>query len=39
MLHTKFQGIQQGGSSEEDFFRFKTLYGDGSHLGHVTWTK
>ena len=35
MLHTKFQGH---GSivSGEDFLRFFTIYGHGSHVGHVT---
>ena len=35
MLHTKFQGNQPSGSGEEDFFKVFTIYGHGSHLGHV----
>ena len=38
MLHTKFQGNQPSGSGE-DFFKVFTIYGIGSHLGHVSWTK
>ena len=38
MLHTKFHGNQPVGSEEEDFFKVFTIYGHGSHLGHVTWT-
>ena len=33
MLHTKFLGNRPAG---EDFCRFFTIYGHGSHLGHVT---
>ena len=36
MLHTKTQGHWPFGYIEEDFERFFTLYGHGSHLGHVT---
>ena len=36
MLHTKFRGNWQAGSGEEDFLRVFTIYGRGSHLGHVT---
>ena len=36
MLHTKFGGKQPAGSGEEDFLRVFTIYGHGSHLGHVT---
>ena len=41
MLHTKFQGHPLLGSEEGDFWRFLTINGLGSHLGHVTqniWT-
>ena len=36
MLHTKFCGNRPAGSGEEDFQRVCTIYGHGSHLGHVT---
>ena len=36
MLHTKFQGHRSVGSGEEDFFKVFTIYGYGSHVGHVT---
>ena len=36
MLHTKFQGHWSTGSGEEDFFKVFTIYGHGSHVGHVT---
>ena len=40
MLHTKFRGNWPAGSGEEDFLRvFFTKYGDGGHLGHVTYVK
>ena len=32
------QGHQPSGSGEEDFKGFFTIYGNGSHLGHVTRT-
>ena len=35
MLHTKFRGNQPAGSGEY-FCRVFTIYGCGSHLGHVT---
>ena len=35
MLHTKFRGNWPAGSGEEDFLRVFTIYGRGSHLGHV----
>ena len=35
MLHTKFRGNWPAGSGE-DFLRVFTIYGRGSHLGHVT---
>ena len=35
MLHTKFRGNRPT-SSGEDFCRVFTIYGHGSHLGHVT---
>ena len=35
MLHTKFQGHGSIGSGEEDFFKVFTIYGHGSHVGHV----
>ena len=35
MLHTKFRGNRPTGSVE-DFGRVFTVYGHGSHLGHVT---
>ena len=38
MLHTKFQGHWSIGSGEEDFFKVFTVYGHGSHVGHVTQT-
>ena len=37
MLHAKFQDRRPLGSGEEDFFKVFTIYGHGSHLGHVTW--
>ena len=36
MLHTKFRGYGPAGSGEEDFLRVFTIYGRGSHLGHLT---
>ena len=36
MLHTKFHRNWPAGSGEEDFLRLFTIYGRGSHLGHVT---
>ena len=36
MLNTKFQGHGSIGSGEEDFLGFFTIYGHGSHVGHVT---
>ena len=36
MLHTNFRGNRPAGSGEEDFKRVFTIYGHGSHLGHVT---
>ena len=36
MLHIKFRGNLSTGSGEEDFFKVFTIYGHGSHLGHVT---
>ena len=36
MLHTKFRENWPAGSGEEDFLRVFTIYGRGSHLGHVT---
>ena len=38
MLHAKFQDHRTSGSGEEDFFKVFTIYGQGRHLGHVTWT-
>ena len=35
MLHTKFRENRPTGSGE-DFLRVFTIYGCGSHLGHVT---
>ena len=35
MLHIKFQGHGSIGSGE-DFFKVFTIYGHGSHVGHVT---
>ena len=35
MLHTKFRGNRPSGSGE-DFYRVFTIYGRGSHFGHVT---
>ena len=37
MLHTKFRENRPASSGEEDFLVAFTLYGCGSHLGHVTW--
>ena len=37
MLHIKFQGHPTFGS-REDVLMFFTIYGDGGHFGHVTWT-
>ena len=37
MLHAKFQDHRTSGSGV-DFFLFFTIYGQGGHLGHVTWT-
>ena len=36
MLHAKFRGNLPAGSGEEDFLRVSTIFGHGSHLGHVT---
>ena len=36
MLHTKFQGHGSIGSGAEDFLRFFTIYGHGSHVCHVS---
>ena len=36
MLHTKFRRNRPLGSGEEEFLRVLTIYGRGSHLGHVT---
>ena len=36
MLHTKFRGNRSTGSGKEDCLRVFTIYGRGSHLGHVT---
>ena len=36
MLHNKFQGHGSTGSGEEDFFMVFTIYGHGSHVGHMT---
>ena len=36
MLHTKCQGHWSIGSGEEDFLKVFTIYGHGSHVGHVT---
>ena len=36
MLHTKFRENRPAGSGVEDFLRVFTIYGHGSHLGHVT---
>ena len=36
MLNTKYHGNRPGGSGEEDFEGFFTIYGRGGHLGHVT---
>ena len=36
MLHTKFHGNQPTGSRDEYFLKAFTIYGRGSHLGHVT---
>ena len=36
MLHTKYCENRPASSGEEDFKRVFTIYGYGSHLGHVT---
>ena len=36
MLHTKFHRNLTTGSWKQDFLRINTIYGQGSHLGHVT---
>ena len=36
MLHTKFRENRPASSGLEDFLRVLTIYGRGSHLGHVT---
>ena len=36
MLHTKFRENRPACSGEEDFLVVFTIYGRGSHLGHVT---
>ena len=36
MLHTKFRGNRPASSGEEDFLWVFTIYGQGSHFGHVT---
>ena len=36
MLHTKFHQNWPTGSSKQDFLSIYTIYGYGSHLGHVT---
>ena len=36
MLNTMFQGHQSISSREEDFLKFFSIYGHGSHLGNVT---
>ena len=38
MLYTKPQAHGTFGSGEEDFCRVFTIYGRGSHLGHLTQT-
>ena len=38
MLHAKFKNYRTSGSGEEDFLKAFTIYGHGSHLGHVTCT-
>ena len=38
MLYTKFRGNRPVGSGEKDFLKVFTIYGNGDHLGHVTWT-
>ena len=35
MLHTKFQGLRSFGSGEDFLNKVFTIYGYGSHLGHV----
>ena len=36
MLHTKFRRNRLTGADKKIFERFFTIYGRGSHLGHVT---
>ena len=38
MLHDEFQDRRTSSSVEEDFSKVFTIYGQGGHLGHVTWT-
>ena len=38
MQYTKFQVHRRIGSEEGDFLKIFTIYGPGSHLGHVTGT-
>ena len=38
MLYTKFEGHWPIGFREDGFWRVFTIYGDGSHLGHMTRT-
>ena len=38
MLHAKSQDYRTSSSREEDFLKVLTIYGQGSHLGHVTWS-
>ena len=38
MVHAKFQDHMTLGSREKDSFKVFTIYGHGSHLGHVTKT-
>ena len=39
MLQAKYQLNPLGGSGEEEFRIVFTIYGQGCHLGNVTWTK
>ena len=39
MLHAKYQLNPPCGSGEEEFLMVFTIYGQGCHLGNVTWIK
>ena len=39
MIHANFQGHHPSGSGKEGVFKVSTIFGNGGHIGHVTWTK